>query len=507
MTYKTLKVLVPDTVHFHEKNFKSLMGFFLRHNITLTKNDEVNSWASLYGDYSTKLVELQPYLAQLKRVKKTDLFEFSYKNINVWAIARAELLTWFLPKIEFNIHIAEKNDKDHFKLMYAINEGVVANCYAAVMFFLDYWKKKLASIRVQSHALIYSGSQIYNRTLLEVLKHSQTTPIVMEHFFTGNEYYFEERYTPIANSTDLRHAYYKPEKSIEYDRLRIKATNKVLKSNNRNVKKTGDHLNINFESGKTVGLIGQVVNDYSIIETATNYLNSVAFYKEFITKSTTNGINVVFKAHPWEKHKDNVRTSFTKDMLEQWAETELTAEQQARLIITESVDMDCIFNQVDYVVGLCSQGLLEACFEGFKPVQFGNAFYSGRSFTNDYALIDSFISAVNEMKINGTLGLDEYKRFEDFLVEALEKQLISVHKSGILSIENKLKAYPLIPLVENRSHLPQKITHQEIETALSSKVIVNSYPNKKLKKLKNDPKSFLKDSNYGFLRALSKAVS
>ena len=506
MSYKTLKVLMPDTVHFHERNFKSLMEFFTRHNITITKNNEINSWAGLYGDYSTKLTELEPYLKQLKNIKKSELLTFNYKNKSVWEIARAELFSWFLPLVEFNVHVKEKDDKTHIELMCSINEDTVRRCYAAAMYFLDYWKKKLAELRVQSHALIFSGSQIYNKTLLEILKHSQTTPIIMEHFFTGNEYYFEERYTPIANSSDLRHAYYKPKESVEYDRLRIKATNKVLMLNNRNVKKTGDYLNINFETGKTIGLIGQVVNDYSIIETATNFLNSVAFYKEFIKKATANGINVVFKAHPWEMHKNNVGTSFTKDMLEYWAETELTIEQQERLIITESVDIDCIFKQVDYIVGLCSQGLLEACFEGFKPVQFGNAFYASRGFTSDYLTIDSFISDVYQENVSGILKLNEYKKFEDFLVEALESHLVSVHKSGILSLEKKLEMYPLIPLIEKRTATPQKKAHTKTESITLKEVSLDNVTARKLKKLKKDPKSFFKDSKLGLFRKLSKVM-
>ena len=147
---------MPDTVHFHERNFKSLMDFFTRHDITITKNNEINSWAGLYGDYSTKLIELKPYLKKLNKIKKTDLLNFSYKNKDIWGIARAELFSWFLPRVEFNVHINEKNDKAHLSLMYDINENVVRQCYAAVMYFLDYWKDKLASIRVQSHALIFS---------------------------------------------------------------------------------------------------------------------------------------------------------------------------------------------------------------------------------------------------------------------------------------------------------------------------------------------------------------
>lgn len=319
MSYSNLKIFMPDTIHFHERNFKSLFDFIERHKVNVTKNTEVNSWAGLYGDYSSKLDEIQPYLKKLKNLSLDELFLFRYASQTIWKVARAELLSYFLPKVEFNVYIKHRDDKAHLDLMLNLDRTVVLHCYAASMYFMDYWKAKLASIPVQKYALIFSGSQIYNKSLLEVLKHSQTTPIVMEHFFTGNEYYFEDRYTPIANASDLKylvHHKVKEDAENDYDRRRLKAINKILLSNNRNVKKTGEFLHLDFPEGKTVALIGQVVNDYSVIETATGYLNSVEFYKEFIVKAIDSGLNVVFKAHPWERHKNNVRTSFTKDMIE-----------------------------------------------------------------------------------------------------------------------------------------------------------------------------------------------
>ncbi|MFY0642115.1 MAG: hypothetical protein JXR16_13775 [Bermanella sp.] len=509
MSYSNLKILMPDTIHFHERNFKSLFDFIERHKVNVTKNSEVNSWAGLYGDYSSKLNEIQPYLKKLKNLSSDELFLFRYASQTIWKVARAELLSYFLPKVEFNVYIKHRDDKSHLDLMLNLDRAVVLNCYAASMYFMDYWKAKLASIPVQKYALIFSGSQIYNKSLLEVLKHSQTTPVVMEHFFTGNEYYFEDRYTPIANASDLKylvHHKVKDEESNDYDRRRLKAINKILLSNNRNVKKTGEFLHLDFPEGKTVALIGQVVNDYSVIETATEYLNSVEFYKEFIIKAIDSGLNVVFKTHPWERHKNNVRTSFTKDMIEFWVNNDLTNKQKSKLVITETADIDSIFKQVDFVAGLCSQGLLESVFDGFKPLQFGNAFYGGRGFTSDYVCVDDFLSDLNSEHVSGYLTLGEYKEYESFLVSAFERELVSVHKSGILVLESKLKEYPLIPLVEKKLDVPSKEAHNVVQELSISKVDNTSSTVRKLRKLKKDPKAFFKDSQYSFLRAISKVT-
>ena len=510
MNYSKLKIFLPDTVHFHSRNFKSLFDFIDRYKINVTKNTEVNSWAGLYGNYSSKKNELKPYIKKIKSLSKEELFLYRYSNQTIWKVSRAELLSFFLPNVEYNLNVKERDDLANFNLMIQIDQKTVLNCFAAAMYFMDYWKFKLSSIPVQSHVLIFSGSQIYNKSLLEVLKHSQSTPIILEHFFTGNEYYFEERYTPIANSSNLKYAVNEKINGKElndYDRRRLKSINKILLSNNRNVKKTGEFIHLNFHEGQTVALIGQVVNDYSVIETATTYLNSIEFYKEFIFKAINSGLNVVFKAHPWEQHKNNVGTSFTKDMIQYWAKKELTDKQKSKLVITENADIDSIFKQVDFVAGLCSQGILESAFSGFKPLQFGNAFYGGKGFTYDYTSIDDFISDYTRDEMVGNLSLDEYQEYEHFLVLALERELVSIHKSGILLLESKLKTYPLIKLLNEAPPSASSAPHEKVEVLPVFEAKEASDTVRKLRKLKKDPKSFFKDSRYGILRFLNKLIS
>lgn len=62
----------------------------------------------------------------------------------------------------------------------------------------------------------------------------------MEHFFTGNEYYIEEKYDPIPNNTNLKisnvyNSVNIEENGFELERTRIKAINKVLLAKNKNV--------------------------------------------------------------------------------------------------------------------------------------------------------------------------------------------------------------------------------------------------------------------------------
>lgn len=513
MSFRSLKLFFPDSVHFHERNFKSLFGFITHNNIFCTTNTEINSWVAAYGNYDDKQSELDYYLDILKNKDQEQIFNIKYNQHLIWKIARAELLSYYLPIPAFNNETNQRDDIANFKLMLKLDEVVTLNCFAAAMYFIDYWTNKLKDIPVHNFACIFSGSQIYNRSLIEVLKHSQTEPVIFEHFFTGNEYYCEHRYSPIANDSDIKlsnHSIADLSNNIENDRNRIKAINKVLTSNNRNVKKTGKTFEANFVDGAVITLVGQVVNDFSIIETATNYLNSIAFYKEFISKTTARGNNVIFKAHPWERHKNNLKKPFTLESLSTWVNNELTHEQKQRIIFTESADIDCLFKQSDMIVGLCSQGLLEAAFEGFKPIQFGNAFFAKQGFTHDFLSIDQFIEESNQKDFTGILSLSEYKAFESFMVTALQVELVSVHPSGISTLKNKLKPYPLISLIDT-ADLKDSPVIEKAKKVLPDNA-AQMIPNKssttyrKILKLKKDPKSFLKDSKFKFFRAISKAL-
>ncbi|MDK4603517.1 capsule biosynthesis protein, partial [Kingella kingae] len=70
--------------------------------------------------------------------------------------------------------------------------------------------------------------------------------MVMESLFTGNEFFCEERYSPIANRTDIMHkAVYqslldKINSESVYENERMKAINKMILMKNKNVQQPTD---------------------------------------------------------------------------------------------------------------------------------------------------------------------------------------------------------------------------------------------------------------------------
>ncbi|HDX8360033.1 TPA: hypothetical protein RQN15_003823 [Aeromonas hydrophila] len=503
---KDISILFPDSIHFHERNFKSLFDLISRHNIQHTFIKDRNSWVAAYGNYSNFKNELNIFYRKLKNVNPHELHEQSVNGINLFNVCRNEALTFFLPMPSFRQKI--KNVPDNKKLleiMYSVDKDALLLNLSAAWSWLEFWSEKLSQVKNHTYACIFSGAQTYNTALLETLKTHPTTPLVMEHFFTGNEYYIEEKYEAIPNNTNLKHSnVYKTvnleEDYFELNRTKIKSINKVLLSKNKNVTQpTGDFI-IENNGKKVISIIGQVVNDFSIICTAKYYLSSIDFYIELIDKLLEDDGNfVVFKAHPWERQKNNIKTAMTLECITKYV-SKLAPDKSSRVFLTEDFNLSDLIKQSDHIVTLCSQSAIEAAFIGVKPVQLGQAFYGKKGFTYDFDTIDDFISNLNSNKLNKTLSLDEYRSLEIFLVKFLEKSLVSIHKSGILSLEKKLRKVPHISLVKTVPPT-QKSSNRVVVSVPKSSVT-----KKKIDKLKKDPKKFFIDSRYKLFNFIGKVA-
>ncbi|MBB6114810.1 hypothetical protein F4826_001688 [Rahnella inusitata] len=530
---KNISILFPDSIHFHSRNFKSLFDFIERHKIAHTFIKERNDWVSAYGNYSNYTAELSVYYEQLKELTNKELFEFSIRGINLFRICRDEALSFFLPNDDFRNDLKEFVQNDILiSLMRNIDNTTLLLNMAAAWSWIEFWNHKLENNKNHTYACVFSGAQIYNRALLETLKTHPTTPLVLEHFFTGNEYYIEEKYEPIPNNSNLKNKnVYKniiiSETGFDLNRTKTKAINKVLLARNKNVTQPNGGKLIDTQNKKVFTIIGQVVNDFSIISTAKKYLSTIDFYIELIDKLLVDTNNfVVFKSHPWERHKNNVHIPLTFEKIQNYINT-LPEEKSSRIYITEEFNLSDLIRQSDHIITLCSQSAIEAAFLGIKPIQMGNAFYGEKGFTYDYSLIDDFISDLNSKKIRKYLTISEYSDLEIFLIKTLEKSLVSVHKSGILALERKLKLPSYISLVKQvnvvkKSNVkkvaeiklndkPVEVTiHNEEQTipeviVIEPSISIKSVSRKKFVKFTKNPKRFFQDSRHKIFNFIGKS--
>ncbi|WP_298236465.1 hypothetical protein [uncultured Azohydromonas sp.] len=457
MTSK-ISIFIPDNLHINQKNFTSFHKFLEKSGASAHFETERKDWIALYGNYESKASVLYERYRVLSHLSSPVLFKYTVKGVNLFKAARAETLALVSTSSTWYDNAYPDSAKAIFEKLYQNNRAILLQNMAAAWDWLDFWSSRLASQPVHTHACIFSGSLIYQRSLMEYLRLTPTKVLVMESFFTGNDYYCEEKYEPIANNCSIRHkAVFNSlggyDSEDVHERERTKAINKILLRENKNVQQPEQAAPIKFTdpNAPVVAILGQVVNDFSLLEYKQLGLASIAFYKNLILELTRAGLNVVFKAHPWEEKKINIRHSLTRDVIADYVRS-LPETLQNRIAIVDHYPLKALFEECTFVTGLNSQGLLEAAFEGLKPVQFGNAFFGQKGFTHDYLLhdISRFVSDISAGNIQGTLTLSEFRRFEEFSTRLLQRQLVSVHDSGVSRLTELFSLPAHIGLVKGK---------------------------------------------------------
>lgn len=531
-----LNILLADDLHINVKNFASFHRFMEKQGATVKNINTRRDWITAYGHYEP-MASVRERARLLGKLAADDLYNYHVKGVNLFNVARAEVMARVVAEPKWYWAHYPQTSRGIFNRLMEKNKQELMLGLAAAWDWLDFWSQALADEKQFTHACIFSGSLIYQRTLMELLRFTSTKVIVMETFFTGNDYYCEEKYEPIANNTNLRHktvfeSLASDEPANLVDRERIKALNKVLTMNNKNVQQPDTGVPLVFaDEGKIVTIFGQVLNDFSLLEYRGKGLCSIALYQELIHELASSGFNVVFKAHPWEEKKININRPLTRDAIRDYIATLPVALQQ-RIQVVDHYPIDKLFAVSHAVAGLNSQSLIEAAFHGFKPIQFGDAFYGKKGFTHDFtpAQVSEVVRRLQQGTLSGTLSLDEYRCFEDFLVSALQRFLVSCHDSGLNRLAQVFEMPAPIALLSCKAAKAQVQTTAPKPAAASPEAKPNSgilvaakqvarvpaNPSaaeasgvsrsgafeRKLLKLRRNPRKFFADSHNGLIRSL-----
>jgi hypothetical protein len=531
------KILFPDSLHFHSRNFKSLMSLLSLQNYDAVYISDQDDLKSRYGDYSDIELFFSDTVKILHQLDESDIFDYEYAGIRIFPLIKAELLSYLMPQKGWIDSHIESDERSIFRRAYSQNKKDLLLNISVGIFWLDFWKEKIREAKNIKACCIFSGSLTYVKTLSYLLQNTSVKVFVLEHFYTGNEYYFEEKYEHIANNSDIRFRNVFNKLNRDFYELdapsrqseEIKAINKLKLKKNKNVKQpkaTGDRVFSNPHH--TVLIIGQVINDFSILETSQKNINSLQSYLdliEIIIKETR--FNVIFKAHPWENQKTNIKKPLTKEKILDFA-SESFSKQQHRLVVLEDYNLDSLINQSKHVIGLCSQSLIEATMLGKKTIQMGRAFFGGYGFTHDCSNVEQVISIICNDEHSGNLTTSEYKNFLLFATLLNQFHLVSVFDSGVPMLKRKLKENTSIPLVQDKnsstfmqfsykescrdmpvkeyidfvlddSNESRNFVKRVIEVAI---LLVTS--NKKLKKFSSNPRVFFGDSKNRAVRLAGK---
>lgn len=451
------EIAISDSFHIHERNFPSLFSFMASENITpnilLEKGSDGYNLIKALGDYSDISGYLSPLIAryiqnQAKVFAAEDadsLYETKVADLRLWPLCRSELLAYLLTLDNWQQEVVLKDDRAIFDKAWTENRETLALNLSAASYWLHHWYDRRKELFNNHYCCVFSGSMTYAQTLMELLRRSPTKVFVMESTFTGNDYLFEERYHPIANNMNIKSPTVRTGRRIpamedpnQYDREVIKARNKVFSAQNKNVTQPPERtLPLFAKPRDQILIVGQVANDFSLIEDGFPYVSSIPVYIQMLEKLLEEtDYNIVFKAHPWESRKVHLQSPKTFDALAVFIEA-LEDEKRARIMLVEDVNLHGLINASRYFVTLCSQAGIEAAILGLKPFILGKAFYSGAGFTEDCPDIDALVAAVRDT--DGLLNLDGYKKLDRFLVDLLQYNTISVFPSGSKQISKLLR--------------------------------------------------------------------
>lgn len=444
-------ILFSDNLHFHERNFKSLFDYIKLEKIAHAFMTPKKPLLSAFGNYYAFLEDIGGYKFHIDGLGVAELLEYTYKGVPVFAVCKAELLSYLMPKYNWRNEQIFNIDSKIMEKAHSENYEDLINNMAAVCYWIDFWSIELKRFKVHDYCCIFSGSNIYSKALLELLKKHQTKPLVLESFFTGNDYYMEFKYDSLPNNSDIQYrnvfnSYHLPESNYEYNKARAKMINKILGANNKNVKQPSVVDGSFGMLPKNYLLIcGQVLNDYSILNTQ-DQLNSLSTYKELIDLILAHtDYNIVFKAHPWEEKKNNIRFPLTYHELSEHIK-KMPESMSSRVYITNHINLGELIIRSRGFITICSQSAFEAAFKGFKPIIIGGAFYDSYGFTSNFSSPKDFIQNLNSEEISFKLSLHEYDNFEKYLMVVLMCHLVCSFPLGIPRIREILQKPSFIPI-------------------------------------------------------------
>jgi hypothetical protein len=456
------RIAIADSFHLHSRNFPSLFDALENMKaevVTLLEpGSEGYGLIQCTGKYDNVEEHTTPLVARainsqssvMSYASADQLYQSEVANIRLWPLCRSEMLAYLLTLDNWQQDVILKDDREIFNKAFTENHSALTANMAVASYWLNHWYDNRKDLFLNSFCCIFSGSMTYARSLMELLRRSATTVFVLETTFTGNDFIFEEMYRPVANNLGVRNQTLRVgrrdptlEQPNQYDREVIKARNKLLTAKNKNVQQ-GEWVGLpDFPTkSEQVLIVGQVANDFSLIEDGFPYVSSIPVYRELIREILdTTDRNVVFKAHPWENRKVHLGAPKTLECLEEFVGT-LSEEDRVRVLLVEDVNLYALIEASDYFVTLCSQAAIEAAFLGLRPIVLGATFYSGAGFTTNCANISEVVNAVS--RASGLLDIDGYKAVDRFLVDLLQYGTVSVFGSGVSAIRRQFaKPTPL----------------------------------------------------------------
>ena len=480
-------ILFSDIFNYKVNNFPELFTFFDTYKVNFKfDNSSADDLKIHWGN-----IDHPAYNFIYEKYSYCNLY--NYKAFNLKDIIQNELLFTISNQEDFRLHFT--NTIDIWEFIESNYPNILKKYLQIGRFWIDYWLEKINANQILA-GITFGGSTIFSASFTHVLRYLGIPCYILEHFFTGKDFYFELRYKSLPNSAYFISNSYSLEHWME----------KINRKSNKNVQEKPYQ---SFYHKDYILIIGQVYNDFSIISEKNKYKNSILFYKELInTLLNESNELIVFKAHPYEykKIKNNIKS--TLEELEYFKLT-LPPDKQKRIVTICDYNMQALFNNCKFSITLTSQAGLESIYQGKPLVTFNGAFYSKKGFTYDFDEIGELINFIKTNNIiittnqlvsyneymkkvfNSLVGKNEFHKIEYIL----RNILLDVKKSEEIKSNNTREE---IKSNNTREEIKSNNTREEIKKYNKSQYI------RLFNKLKKNPKQFFLDSQFKIIRPLGK---
>lgn len=411
-----------DRTNFHAKNFPALFRAILAQSISTHYYDwGDNGLKQAHGDYRSKRSILERYCAPLKNLPPSKLLDYKHRSVNLFSACRYELLHHLMLEPNWYDVVVRNEPKTIIEKASSENRDALLLNMAAAAFWIDYWNRHLCQVKVFPHVVcIFGNSLSYTRALTLQAERLKVVPIVFEHFFTGQDHFMEPRLDAIQGYSELRLG---AVRAVAPDPALV--LQKLTSMQNRNVTQAPFRRTYRARGkGKTILILGQVVNDFAAVSRANQCLGSIATYKKLIHMllSQTDA-QLIFKAHPYERLKTFGRGSITYQELRAFV-ARRHPDEARRATIVEDYPLESLFLDADLCITLHSQSALEALAREVPVATLGNPFYGHQGFTHDFDDVESLVSAVknNALTVFSSEQRDKYFSFMTRCFQVLVNQ-------------------------------------------------------------------------------------
>lgn len=448
------RVLLSENFHLNQRSFGALHEFLkvatAKVSLGIKRGTPTFDLMKANGVYCSKDELIATHFQQLSQLEPESLRHMTVRDTELFRIVKDELLCATIHKAHWQEHNVVKDEDAIFRIAWDLDRETLLCCYAAALYWFEYWSE-LPAIGKHSHAVLFSGSRIYCKTLMHILRHTPTRCFVAETFMTGHHFYLEHRYTPIPNNSSSKWLWGNSQSeigSIPADLSRQRAIdvhNAFRTAKNKNVQQPPEKAQPPSSFQKHYLVLGQVINDYSLISGCGTILTSLPAYKKIIEILLRDPeAFITFKAHPWEAVKFPEEGNKTYNYLTTWTD-KLKKVDRERITIVVDVNLQQLFRKADSVITLCSQGAIEAALEGFKPITVGGAFYDRAGFTTNLKEPRELEEFLQAGPVGSTLSLENYEALQDYLSFMLFDHLVPASSKGTAKVAQIFQDYASVP--------------------------------------------------------------